>query len=218
MDISTVINSFKKERIVTVALLVTWLSCSVPTARRRLKEWRAYTSYNHNGRYYTLPGIPAFDEHGLWRYRDVLFSKHGNLKQTVVHLITHSEHGLSSAELGELLGLQPRSFLSPFRTHPGLYREQLRGRWIWFAADPRVRKIQKQARLAQVAVQESRMPSDMEAVMILVDLINHPHSRLEGIAHRLKQKGLVVDVEAIRRLLGHHDLLKKTADLPSSAT
>jgi hypothetical protein len=81
-----------------------------------------------------------------------------------------------------------------------------------------VRKIQKQARLAQVTVQESRMPSDMEAVMILVDLINHPHSGLEGIAHRLKQKGLIVDVEAIRRLLGHHELLKKTADFPPSAT
>jgi hypothetical protein len=218
MNIPAVIKSFKKERIVTVTLLVTWLACSVPTARRRLKEWRAYTSYNHNGRYYTLPGIAEFDEHGLWRYRGVFFSKHGNLKQTVVHLITHSEHGLSSSELGELLGLQPRSFLSHFRTHPGLYREELRGRWIWFAADPRVRKIQKQTRLAHAAVQESRMPSDMEAVMILVDLINHPQSRLEGIAHRLKQKGLVVDVGAIRRLLVHHELLKKTVDFPSSAT
>jgi hypothetical protein len=218
MNTSAVIKSVKKERIVTVALLVTWLSCSVPTARRRLKEWRAYTSYNHNGRHYTLPGIAQFDEHGLWRYRGVFFSKHGNLKRTVVHLITHSEHGLSGSELGELLGLQPRSFLSHFRTHPELYREELRGRWIWFAADPRVRKIQKQARLAQVAVKESRMPSDMEAVMILVDLINHPQSRLEGIAHRLKQKGLVVDVETIRRLLVHHDLLKKTVDFPSSAT
>jgi hypothetical protein len=218
MNISAVIKAFKKERIMTIALLTTWLSCSIPTARRRLKEWRAYTSYNHNGRYYTLPGIPDFDAHGLWRYRGVFFSRHGNLKQTVVHLITRAEQGLSSSELGKLLGLQPRSFLSHFRDHPGLYREQLMGRWIWFAADPGVRKRQKQTRVAQVAVKESRMPSDVDAVMILVDLINHPDSRLERIAHRLKQKGLVVDVEAIRRLLVHHDVLKKTVDFPSSAT
>lgn len=217
MDISTVIKVFKKESIVTVALLATWLSCSIPTARRRLKEWSAYTSYNHNGRYYTLPGIPDFDAHGLWRYRGVFFSSHGNLKQTVVHLITNAEQGLSSSELGELLGLQPRSFLSHFRDHPGLYREQLMGRWIWFAADPGVRKGQKQTRMAH-AVKEPRMPSDMDAVMILADLINHPNSCLERIAHRLKQKGLVVDVDAIRRLLVHHDVLKKTVDFPSSAT
>jgi len=218
MNISAVIKSFKKERIVTVALLTTWLSCSIPTVRRRLKEWKAYTSYNHNGRYYTLPGIPDFDKQGLWRYRDVFFSKHGNLKQTVVHLITHSEQGLSGAELGELLGLQPRSFLSHFRSHPKLYREALMGRWIWFAADPGVGATQKQTRMAQVAANKPRMPSDMEAVMILVDLINHPKSRLERIAYRLKQTGLVVDVDAIRRLLVHHDLLKKTVDFPLSTS
>ncbi len=49
----------------------------------------------------------------------------------------------------------------------------------------------------------------MEAVMILVDLIHHPNSGLEQIAHRLKPKGIDIDVEAIRQLLAHYDLLKK---------
>jgi hypothetical protein len=218
MNASAVIQSFQKQRVVTVALLTTWLCCSIATARRRLKQWSAYTSYNRNGRYYTLPGIAEFDAHGLWRYRGVFFSKHGNLKQTVVHLITHAECGLSSSELGELLGLQPRSFLAPFRTHPELFREWQTGRWIWLAADSRVRKKQRKARMARVVDEASRMPSELEAVMILVDLINHPNSRLERISHRLKQKGLVVDVAAIRRLLLHHDVLKKTVDFPSSAT
>ena len=92
------------------------------------------------------------------------------------------------------------------------------GRWIWFAADPGVRTTQQQTRMAQVATNKPRMPSDMEAVMILVDLINHPKSRLERIAYRLKQTGLVVDVDAIRRLLVHHDVLKKTVDFPLSTS
>ncbi len=181
----------------------------MPTARRRLKDWKAYTSYNHNGRYYTLPGIPELDHHGLWRYRGVFFSKHGNLNQTVARLITDSEQGLSDAELGELLALRPRSFLSHLRIHPGLYRERLMGRWIWFNADTRIRQRQRQTRSIRVAAQIPRMPSDMEAVMILVDLLNHPNSSLEQIAHRLKQKGGNVDVSAIRRLLMHHDVLRK---------
>jgi hypothetical protein len=217
MDPAAVIRSFKKEKIVTVVLLAAWLSCSIATARRRLRAWRAYTSYNHNGRYYTLPAIAEFDDNGLWRYQGVFFSKHGNLKQTLVHLVIHSGQGLSGSELGELLGLQPRSFLSHFRDHPALYRENLLGRWIWFAADPEIRDKQKQARLAQgIGGERPRMPSDMEAVMILVDLIHHPNSGLEQIARRLRRKGLALDVAAIRRLLVHHDLLKKTVDLPSS--
>ena len=216
MNSSSVIRSFKKEKIVTIVVLATWLSCSIPTARRRLKAWKAYTSYNHNGRYYTLPEIAKFDANGLWRYQGVFFSKHGNLKQTLVHLATHSEQGLSGSELGKLLGLQPRSFLSHFRNHPALCREEMMGRWIWFAADPKICDQQRHARLARVVTQAPRMPSDMEAVMILVDLIHHPNSGLEQIAHRLKPKGLNIDVEAIRQLLAHHGLLKKTVDFPSS--
>ena len=216
MNISAAIRSLKKEKIVTVVLLATWLSCSIATARRRLKSWKAYTSYNHNGRYYTLPEIAEFDANGLWRYQGICFSKHGNLKQTLVHLVTHSVQGLSGAELGELLGLQPRSFLSHFRDHPAIYRENVRGRWIWFAADPKRCAQQKQARLAQATAQAPPMPSDMEAVMILVDLIRHPNSGLEQIAHRLRRQGLTIEVTAIRQLLEYHDLLKKTVDSPPS--
>jgi hypothetical protein len=123
---------------------------------------------------------------------------------------------LSGAELGELLGLEPRSFLSHFRDHPEIFRENLMGRWIWFAADPKTREEQKQARLAQVVAKKPRMPTDTEAVMILVDLIRHPNSGLEQVARRLKPKGLHIDVDAIRQLLVHHGLEKKTVDFPSS--
>jgi hypothetical protein len=163
-----------------------------------------------------LPEIADFDDHGLWRYQGVFFSKHGNLKQTVVHLVTDSAQGLSGAELGELLGLQPRSFLSHFRDHPEIYRENLMRRWIWFAADSKIREKQKQTRLARDVAKEPRMPTDREVVTILVDLIQHPNSGLEQVARRLKPKGLNIDVDAIRQLLGHHDLLKKTVDFPSS--
>jgi hypothetical protein len=209
-------RSFKKQKIVTIDQLASWLSCSIVTARRRLKALSAYTSYNRNGRYYTLPEIAQFDDMGLWRHQGAFFSKHGNLKQTLVYLVTHSEHGLSGAELGEILGLQPRSFLSHFRDHPAIYRENMMGRWIWFTADPGIREQQMQARLAEGVARESRMPSDMEAVMILVDLIDHPQSDVEQIARRLKSKDIDIDVTAIRQLLDHHGLLKKTVAIPAS--
>ena len=216
MNLSTVIQKFKNKKVVTIVVLAAWLSCSIATARRRLKAWRAYTSYNQNGRYYTLPEIADFDDNGLWRYQGVFFSKHGNLKRTLAHLVIHSAQGLSGAELGELLGLEPRSFLSHFRDHPEIFRENLMGRWIWFAADPKIREAQKQARLAQAVAKEPRMPTDTEAVMILVDLIKHPNSGLEQVARRLKPKGLHIDVDAIGQLLVHHGLEKKTVDFPSS--
>ncbi len=60
------------------------------------------------------------------------------------------------------------------------------------------------------------MPTDREAVMILVDLIKHPNSGLEQVARRLRRKGLRIDVDAIGQLLVHHGLEKKTVGFPSS--
>jgi len=216
MDQIKAIESFKKEKITTVVQLADWLSCSVVTARRRLKSWNACTSYNLNGRYYTLPETARFNDRGLWQCQGAFFSRHGNLKQTLIHFVTHSAQGLSSSELGEILGLQPRSFLSHFRGHPSVYRENSMGRWIWFAADPKTRKQQTQTRLAQEQTRALRMPSDSEAVMILVDLIRHPDSGAEQIAHRLVSRQTNINVAAIRQLLDYHGLVKKTLDTPSS--
>jgi hypothetical protein len=45
------------------------------------------SSYTHTGRYYTLVHIPEFDEHGLWFFQGVGFSKAGTLKSTITELV-----------------------------------------------------------------------------------------------------------------------------------
>jgi len=212
----TVIRRIKRAKVFTIMQLADWLSCSVPTARRRLKHSQAYTSYNHNGRYYTLPQIPDFDPLGLWGHRGISFSRHGNLKQTLVHLVTHSDSGLTASELEAIVGLRARSFLSHFRNHPQLRREKVKGRFVWFAADDVVRKEQMKSRMAREAQKASGLPSDSEAVLILVDLIRHPDTSIQQMAQRLRRHGTPIDREAICRLLVHHSLLKKNSDLPRS--
>lgn len=216
MDQNKAIQSFKNKKITTVNQLAGWLSCSVVAARRRLKSWKTITSYNLNGRYYTLPEVARFNELGLWQYQGAFFSKHGNLKQTLIHLVTHSAQGLSGSELGETLGLQPRSFLSHFRDHPAIYREHLMGRWVWFSADHKSREQQVQTRLSEGDIRASPLPSNSEAVMILVDLIKHPNSRVEEIARRLMSKQTHINGATILQLLDSHGLLKKTMVIPSS--
>ena len=116
MDENRVLENFRRQKIITIEQLVRLLKYSVITARRRLKKWQTYTSINKNGRYYTLPQIPVFDQNGLWRYQTVIFSKHGNLKQTIIALITGSPKGLSAVDIGQLVDLVPNSsFLSQFK-------------------------------------------------------------------------------------------------------
>ena len=109
------LKTFRARKVCTIPQLADLLECSAPTVRRRLKGWSAHTSYNKNGRYYALPDVVSFDANGLWRYGTICFSRHGNLRQTLIGVVGNSRAGLCAAEVRELLGVEPRSFLSLFR-------------------------------------------------------------------------------------------------------
>ena len=54
-------NYFKTTKILTVEQIAQSLKSSVTSARRRMKEWGTFTSYNKKGLYYTLKEVPEFD-------------------------------------------------------------------------------------------------------------------------------------------------------------
>lgn len=207
MDENRVLENFRRQKIITIEQLVRLLKSSVITARRRLKKWQTYTSINKNGRYYTLPQIPVFDKNGLWKYQTVIFSKHGNLKQTIVALITGSQKGLSAVDIGQLVDLVPNSsFLSQFKNVPGVKREKHQGRFIYLSDSPEIYTKQKQQWTT------IDFPTDAQAVMILAQLIKHPGISIEQLAERVLDQGQSVEPATIRSFLQFHDLLKKISD------
>jgi len=79
---------------------------SVPSFHRDLAKLKCITSYTDNSRYYTLPDIPDYNEHGLWRHGSIMFSINSTAKETVRKLICESSSGLSHAELQGILGIR----------------------------------------------------------------------------------------------------------------
>jgi len=180
----------------------------VITARRRLRKWQTYTSINNNGRYYTLPQIPVFDKNGLWKYQSVLFSKHGNLKKTIVALITESPNGLSASEISEFVDILPNSSLiSQFKSIAGVKREKHQGRFIYLSDRPEIYTKQKQRRAS--GQKTIAFPTDAQAVAILVQLIKHPDIDLEQLAEEVSRREQPIEDGAIRKFLQYRDLLKK---------
>ena len=201
---------FRARKVMTVAELALQMRCSSRTVHRRLQEWRAIHSYNKNGRYYSLPSVPAFDSYGLWRYRDIGFSRYGNLTETLIALVCHSQAGLSAAELGQLLGMEPHSFLWLFRNHPALTREKHHRRFVYFAAETAIGQRQRDGRMIMDA--GARRPSDSEVIAILVETIKHPELSIEQLCQNLKKQGIAVSEQAVVNLFAYHGLeLKKTA-------
>jgi hypothetical protein len=210
--IENALRVLEKTKVVTLKQVVSFLKCSMPGARLKLNQWRALTSYNQNGRYYTLPDIPQFDENGLWRFKDVYFSKHGNLKKTIIYLVSNSSSGLTGKQIGDLLGLSPQSFLHHFRDCKGIVREKHDGVYAYFSDQSERYDQQIQSRSTAISSFSEPSFSDVDAVVILVALIKHPEISVEDILALPEIKRKKYSPVSIRRFLESHDLLKKTPD------
>jgi len=208
MDEIEAIKRFEGLKVLTIEQLVGLLESSVITARRQLKRWKAHTSFNMNGRYYTLPEIARFDENGIWKYRRVLFSKYGTLTETICQLIRRSETGLSARQIAQVVEVASNSSVfSRLHSIAGIRRERQQGHFVYFSDE---RYQEQKAGLFQA--QQARHLSDAEAVMILVEYIKRPQSSIEELAERVSRQGRSIDRNAIHRFLEHHGLLKKTPD------
>jgi hypothetical protein len=204
-DIASALRTFRRQKILTLVEAARLLGRTVHTARRWLKAQKVHRSYNKNGRYYTLPDVPKFDTHGLWRWRGVFFSRYGNLTKTVIGLVRGSEAGLDGTELGKLIGLVPRSFLFAFAKHPELRREKVQGRFVYYAADPSLYAQQQQRR--SLMGPGMRDLSDFEAVTLLVEKIKYPDLSIEELCQQLRRKEkLLVEPEMIRSFFARHGL------------
>ena len=196
-------------KVVTLAELALHLNCSRRTVQRRLADWQAVSSYNRNGSYYTLPDIPTFDAHGLWRYRGVFFSRFGSLPETFVQLVAQSSAGLTASEAGELLGLRPSSFLWSLRKHQALRREKHLGRYVYLSSAPA--RSQEQRRQRERMRTAARLPTDSEAVAILIEKVKQPTLSDDELSRRLEKQKVFVDSEIIHDFFVRHNLaVKKT--------
>lgn len=199
----------RRKKVMRLDELQSHLDCSRRTAQRRLADWNAIRSYNQNGGCYTLPDIPKFDANGLWRYQGVFFSRFGSLPETFVHLVNQSAAGLTAAEAGELLGLRPSSFLWSLREHPAIERQSHLGRYLYVSSDPDRCREQRQRRELMNA--SARLPTDSEAIAILVEKIKHPDLNHEELSRRLRKQKVFVEPELIGDFFVRHDLtVKKT--------
>jgi len=205
-------STVKKEKVFTLNKLVSILNCSSRTAQAKLKIWNTYTSYNQNGKYYTLPEIPDFDIHGIWKFQKTAFSKYGNLKKTIVHIVRSASAGLTGKQIGEILGLSPQSFLHHFRNCPGIVREKYAGVYVYFADDVSILNSQEEKRKTIISQSEMKNISNSDAIMILVAIIKNHGISAEDILKLPEIKLSEIKLVAIQYFLKYHGLEKKTLD------
>ncbi len=174
----------RKTRIATIEQLKAAVGTSVDmTVFRKLREISYHTSYSHRGRYYVLDEVARFDQHGLWSYRDVRFSRFGSLVDTSQRFVTDAQRGLFASELAQLVHVEVHEPLLRLVKQRRLAREKVSGAYLYCTRDSVRRKAQLRAREeGPPSQQEQRrglaLDQSKAALVLLLGLLDERQRRL----------------------------------------
>jgi len=213
---TAVVDFLCHHRIATLAQLKAAADCSHMTVFRALHKRGHYTSLNENSRWYTLAATPRFDAEGLWRYRQLVFSRQGTLTQTLRVLVDRSPAGYTVAELEAKVHTPVANLVCRLVQAGQLAARRLERHAIYLAVAAIAQECQWQQRLALAAPArpspERRVPPDWETVpliRLLVEMLRTPQASAAQLAHTLQKQGLACRPEQVRQVLTFYDLKKK---------
>ena len=125
---------FNQKKVLTLDAMKKALGTTVKmTVFRKLKSLSYRASYSHAGKYYTLDEIAEYNQHGLWNYRQIYFSKYGSLLNTVEALVSASEAGYFAHELQELVQVRVHAPLLKLTASGHLRRENLTPGYLYLS-------------------------------------------------------------------------------------
>lgn len=210
----SLLDLFKDQPCWMIEPLADQMQYSVPSVRRFLAEAGYYSSFSHNGRWYTLRSIPRFSRDGLWFYQDIGFSRAGSLTSTLIDLTTRSPVGVTAEQLGAKLQRRCHSILIHLCRRGKLQRRKQGRSYVYLAADPRIAVSQLQA-MTGSEPPEVQLPAEIE-VLILVEFIKSPDSSFEQLAKAIsRRQNISIAASRIQRLFEQHGLKKTTQTAPA---
>ena len=197
---------FDRQPCWMIASLAEQLHYSIPSVRRFLASIGYFSSFTHNGKWYTLSSIPRFGRDGLWFHQEIGFSRAGTLPRTLIRLTERSPAGMTSEQLKEKLRCRCHGVLVQLCRKGMLDRFKQGRSYVYLAADPSTAAIQRQARAQPKEL--SPLPAQM-AVFVLAEVVRAPEAGFGQLSEAVFQRtGVRIEIPQIEALLDRHGLKK----------
>lgn len=185
------------------------------TAFGYLRDERFLTSVNNKGQYHIeITGI-NFNRYGLYKKNGMIFSKYGNLLQTVAGLISNSPEGMRASEVSRLVGTNAYTQCQTLCRDKLISRQKEGRGYRYFSADVAVRKQQLNTKKAIVPfninseLKNESTESLFEIIKILVTYARNPGFSPKSIALSLTRSGTRITTEKVRGIFEQYEIAKK---------
>jgi hypothetical protein len=201
---------FDEKKCYTIQELSQFLNYSLISIRRFLKELGYYSSFTHNSKWYTLHSIPFFNKEGIWFSKDIGFSKHGNLNQTILYFVNASEQGLTAKELLSILLVPCHPVLNLMYKKKQIDRSHTPRGFVYLSPSEDIKMLQMdrlQSRSVFPAKQIQRLTAQA-SVYVLVEFIKHPSASFSQLSMAVRKRHILASEEAIAQLFKEHGIKK----------
>ncbi len=205
-------QAFKKDRVLDMQALQIAIGSSAPaTIHRYLKQIDYFTSYTHNGKYYTIPDIAQFDENGFWYYGDIGFSVRGTLIDTLAYVIKISKSGQTNSELEKYFRMRIQESLRTLLKSNKIARKKIDNHNLYVNPDPS--KGQQQIEKRQKVGNRKKLPLWIVAEILMACVHTLSISPdIEHVMKYLKKRGSSITREQVEQAFEEENLEKKTLD------
>ncbi len=178
---------------------------------RDLKKLDLLSSYTHTGQYHALARLARFDEDGLWFFQGVGFSRYGTLKRSLIHVISHSQAGVTHREMRKLFRVEVQKPLTDLVSTNAVTRQLLPSRiYVYLSADETsVAQLERRLAIGDKAL-EVALPVESIRIEILVEVIRAPERTFDEkvLGPVLRERGVLVKDDEVRYVLAYYDIKK----------
>ena len=206
------INYFiERSPVLTIEDLKTKSGCHPRTLQRKIKSSHLLVSYNQNAKFYTTSNFAHFNHQGIWNYKQILFSKHGNLFETIIVLIDTSLNGYTAKELSTIIEVKADDALRILWLKHRLNRQKCGSQNVYFSIQEELFAQQLAARGQQTLnAAPTLILSDYGRIIaILVEIIQQDSLDAQTLLKGIKKRNIEIDQTEIEAVIEHHQLKKK---------
>ena len=171
---------FNQEKVLTLDAMKETLGTTVKmTVFRKLKSLSYRASYSHAGKYYTLDEIAEYNQHGLWNYRQIYFSKYGSLLNTLDALVSASKAGYFAHELQKLVQVRVHAPLLKLTASGHLRRENLASGYLYLSPQAWKSQLKRRKQMLEATASGDAASADVQqALHTFMATLNEKQRRL----------------------------------------
>ncbi len=209
-EIKRLVNFFHRHRVLDMKTLIKSTNRSRRSLFRDLSELKYLSSYTHAGRYYTLPGIPLFNENGLWFFQGVGFTQKKTLKAALTDIVNRSANGFTHRELQAIFHIRVHNTLLELIREHQIGRETYKKEYLYVNRDPKqsIKQVVVRREHISTMADAKKDISDEIVIEVLIELIHSSNITIDinTVIERLCKRGIVLSKQQVKRIYNKYGL------------